>query len=153
MPPRADGLARRTTHDTAYSEMTRHLPRARLRAPRPSILAICATALIGLFASACASRPAAPTVAAERVTCPSPAEDATLRVYDSTEVDRRAAAGTNMIHPGYPDELRRKGVGGRVDARWIVQRDGCVDQASIEILGATDARFVAGVRRTLRYSR
>src|SRR5687767_6403259 len=114
--------------------------------------------LAGSFSlSACATPapPAAGTAAAPGalVSCPSPAEDPALPTYDSLEVERRAVAGPGAVHSTYPERLRQRGVRGRVEARWVVQRDGCVDQASIELTSDSDSAFVTEVRRVLRRSR
>lgn len=132
--------------------------RASMRAPGSA--AMSTLALVGVLsgAAACAagrsggashSAPApglppgaVPVPIADEVRpCPTPAEDTSLAVYDSAEVDRPVAVGRGGVAPRYPRELLQRGVTGGVVVRYVVNRAGCVEPASIEILEETDRRF------------
>lgn len=82
--------------------------------------------------------------------CPTPEEDTSLAAYDSAAVDRPADAGSGAVMPRYPRELLQLGVTGAVVARYVVNRTGCVEPASIEIVEATDPRFGEAVAFALR---
>ena len=111
----------------------------------PGSAAMSTLALVGVLsgAAACAAgRSGGASHSADEVRpWPTPAEDTSLAVYDSAEVERPVAVVLVGVAPRYPRELLQRGVTGGVVVRYVVNRAGCVEPASIEILEETDRRF------------
>jgi protein TonB len=64
------------------------------------------------------------------------------KVYPISEVTNppklaSASLAARLIQESYPDDLKRRGVGGMVELQFIVDSKGKVDPASVEIVDAT----------------
>jgi protein TonB len=68
------------------------------------------------------------------------------RVYALAELEappklRSTAEAGRLISESYPEELKRRGVGGMVEVQFIVDASGKVDPSSIEVLDATNTQL------------
>jgi periplasmic protein TonB len=89
---------------------------------------------------------ASPTAAAR-------AQDAT-RTYTLAEVETRPSLASvanfqRIVSEGYPDELRRRRMGGIAEVSFVVDANGRVDPASVEVVDATQPAFGEAARQAL----
>ena len=73
-------------------------------------------------------------------------------VFDLTAVDELPEPIYAPL-PKYPALLRRAGIEGYVDVRYIVLADGTVDPGSIDVVGSSNARFESAAVRAIRQAR
>lgn len=64
-------------------------------------------------------------------------------------LDRQLAPADSERPPRYPDELRGRGIRGRVDVSFIVDEKGAVVRSTISVRRASDAAFVRAVLEVL----
>lgn len=64
-------------------------------------------------------------------------------------LDRQLAPAGDERAPQYPDELRGRGIPGRVDVSFVVDAKGAVIRSTISVRGATDAAFARSVLEVL----
>ncbi len=70
-------------------------------------------------------------------------------VYTSFEVDNAVQVSSGSTVPGYPPDLLKRRIQGKVVVRFIVDTTGTVDIKSLEILNSTDPQFAASVLAAL----
>lgn len=64
------------------------------------------------------------------------------RVYNITDVTHppklsSQSQAARLVQESYPEELKRRGVGGMVEVRFVVDEKGHVDPTSVQVLDAT----------------
>lgn len=64
-------------------------------------------------------------------------------------LDRQLAPAGDERAPQYPDELRGRGIPGRVDVSFVVDAKGALIRSTISVRGATDAAFARSVLEVL----
>ncbi len=69
--------------------------------------------------------------------------------YVVTHNDCPAWPAPGNPHPGYPEDLRRAEVAGRVRARFVVDTDGRVELGTFQVLESNHAAFTTAVARVL----
>lgn len=60
---------------------------------------------------------------------------------------RSAADAGRSIQESYPEELRRRGVGGMVELQFVVDKKGNVVPSSVEVLDATQTQLGAAAKK------
>lgn len=76
------------------------------------------------------------------------------KVYAITDLSNppklsSTAFAARMIQESYPDDLKRRGVGGMVEVQFIVDAKGKVDPASVEILDATQTALGEAAKKVV----
>lgn len=76
------------------------------------------------------------------------------KVYALSEVTSppklsSAATAARLVQESYPDELRKRGVGGMVELHFVVDARGKVDPASVEIADATQTALGEAARKVV----
>jgi hypothetical protein len=70
-------------------------------------------------------------------------------VFTVIDVDSAVATDPASAAPEYPDALRRLGIEGSVQARYVVDSTGAADPATLEIVSASRLEFALAVRAAL----
>lgn len=74
-------------------------------------------------------------------------------VFTVLEVDVEVSRMENSAAPAYPPALLEQGIEGSVAARYVVDTTGFADPATLRIVRATNADFIAAVSAALPYMR
>jgi TonB family protein len=74
---------------------------------------------------------------------------ATLEPGKTVELEYPVQEAEQTCHPGYPKELRNRGVRGSAHVRFIVGVDGRVERGSVNVYKATDPAFADAVMRAI----
>ena len=87
------------------------------------------------------------------VACPAtrPTASADTTLYDSTGVDTQARRVSGPV-PQYPDELRQRGVDGRVVVEFVVGTNGRVEAGSVQVVQLSNIAFVSVSLEAVRAS-
>jgi TonB family protein len=70
-------------------------------------------------------------------------------IYREFEVEVPVRTITNSPRPVYPPELKKRGVEGEVQARFVVDTIGRADTLSVVIVKATDDAFASSVKAVI----
>ena len=71
------------------------------------------------------------------------------RIYTASQVDRAAVVDSAWGEPEYPDTLWKQGVGGRVVAEFVVNRQGGVEPNTFRVVSSTHPAFTTAVQRAV----
>ncbi|MEJ7810797.1 MAG: TonB family protein [Gemmatimonadaceae bacterium] len=69
--------------------------------------------------------------------------------YFEFQVDRPVSQATNSARPVYPQPLKKLGLAGQVEARFVVDTLGVPDTASFKVVTSTHDLFTGAVRSAL----
>ena len=72
-----------------------------------------------------------------------------MSIFTVDQVDTPASLVTGSALPEYPDSLRREGVGGKVVIELVVNVDGSLDTASVNLVSSTHQLFTEAVQQAL----
>jgi len=99
------------------------------------------------------SRPYRPKPVMQMAHAPkAPALDSILSemsIFTVDQVDTPAALVAGSALPEYPDSLRREGIGGKVVIELVVNGDGSLDTASVNLVSSTHQLFTEAVQQAL----
>lgn len=114
--------------------------------------ASCAALVCAVLLAACAQRAPEP----ERTPQPLATVADTSRVYEVDQVPvkpqlRNPVAVTRALEQNYPAHLRDEGIGGSVQLRFTIQRDGTT--RNIQVVRTSDVRFAAPAVDVVRLMR
>jgi TonB family protein len=76
-----------------------------------------------------------------------------MSIFTVDQVDTPASLVAGSAIPEYPDSLRRQGIGGRVVIELVVNVDGSLDTASVQLVSSTHQLFTDAVQQALAGAR
>lgn len=76
------------------------------------------------------------------------------KVYQMSEVSNppklaSATMAARLIQESYPEDLKRRGVGGMVELQFVVDAKGKVDPASVEVMDATQTALGDAAKKVI----